>query len=317
MKNLSASHGAENKAGSFAAAVLILITLVSSVGAQSVNSQPAQPRMTFEVASIRPDKSNLRSRASIPIGPGRVYVPHGGIFSATNVPLIELIGFAYDMTESQTQRLAQHEPDWVSQEGFDITARAEGKPSKNQLRLMMKSLLEDRFKLAIHKEDHRVPVLALVLAKQGATGPHLLPHSCDPPCPNRAPPAEAQDTVSGGFPVACNGIVVLPPGVPGRVRIGARNVTLRFFADSMSESPLADLGRPLIDGTGLTGTFDLTMEWAPELQVSLPPDGTFRPDPTGPTFQEALRDQLGLKLEPQKGTIEVFTVDHVELPTEN
>lgn len=273
--------------------------------------------MAFEVASIRPNKSTARPSSNIPMGPGRIYTPHGGIFSATNVSLIEYIGFAYNMTESQTDYLAQHVPDWVTTEGFDISARAEGKPSKDQLRLMMQSLLADRFKLAIHKEDRQVPVLALVLAKPGTTGPHLSPHSSDPPCPNRAPPAEAQETVSGGFPVACNGVVLLPPSVPGRMRVGARNVTLSFFADSMSESPSADLGRPLIDRTGLTGPVDLTLEWTPALQRPLPPDESFRPDPTGPTFQEALRDQLGLRLESQKGTIGVFVIDHVEHPTEN
>lgn len=302
----------------FAVTVLILANLASSVAAQTVGSQPTGPRMSFEVASIRPNKSNARSRSNLPIGPGRVYVPHGGIFSATNVLLIDFIGFAYNMTESQMENLAHDVPDWVTQQGFDITARAEGEPTENQLRLMMQSLLADRFKLAIRKrEDQQVPVLALVFVRPGTRGPHLLSHSSDPPCPNRAPPAEARETVSGGYRVACNGIVMLPPSIPGRVRIGARNVTLSFFAQSMSASPLVDLGRPLIDGTGLTGTSDFTLEWTPELQGSPPADGTFRPDPTGPTFREALRDQLGLKLKSQKGTVESFVIDHVERPSEN
>ena len=110
---------------------------------------------------------------------------------------------------------------------------------------------------------------------------------------------------------------MLPPSVPGRMRAGARDLTLSIMADSFSGSPATDLGRPLIDGTGLTGAFDFTLEWTPELNGPLPSDGTFRPDPTGLTFQEALRDQLGLKLESQKGNIEVFVVDHVERPSEN
>lgn len=116
--------------------------------------------------------------------------------------------------------------------------------------------------------------------------------------------------------MACHGIVLLPPSSPGRMRVGARDVTMKDIADHFSESAV-DLGRPLVDGTGLTGTFDFTLEWTPELNGSLPPNETFRPDLSGPGFREALREQLGLKLESQKGTITVFVVDHVEHPTEN
>lgn len=301
----------------FTLTILILTNLVRGVAAQAVGSQSPEPRVAFEVASIMPDKSTGPPRSDFPIGPGRVYVPRGGIFRATHVSMFQLIGFAYGMTQSQMEDLADHVPEWVTVEGFDITARVEGEPSSDQLRLMMQSLLADRFKLAIHNQDREVPVLALVLVKPGTTGPHLLPHSSDPPCPKTAPPAEARETVSGGFPVACRGIVMLPPSVPGRMRAGARDVTLSIMADSLSGSPATDLGRPLIDGTGLTGAFDFTLEWTPELSGPLPPDGTFRPDPTGLTFQEALRDQLGLKLESQKRNVEMFVVDHVERPSEN
>lgn len=301
----------------FAVTVFVLTNLVAGMAAQAVGSQSANPRMAFEVASIRPDKSTGRPISDFPIGPGRVYVPRGGIFRATHIRLIQYIGFAYKLTQSEMAYLADHVPDWVTTEGFDITARVEGTPSEDQLRLMMRSLLEDRFKLAIHKQDREVPVLALVLAKPGTTGPHLLPHLSDQPCPKTEPTAEARETVSGGFPVACHGIVILPPSAPGRIRFGARDVTLSFIADDLSGSAVANLGRPLIDGTGLTGTFDFTLECTPELNGPLPSDETFRPDPSGPTFREALQEQLGLKLESQKGTIEVFVIDHVEHPTGN
>lgn len=299
------------------AALFVLTNLGPDMTAQTVGGTSANSRIAFEVASIRADKSEGRPISDFPIGPGRVYVPREGIFRATHVSLIQYIGFAYKLTHSQMAYLADHVPDWVLTEGFDITARVEGKPSEDQLRLMMQSLLEERFKLAIHKQGREVPVLALVLVKAGATGQHLLPHSSDPPCPKRGPYAEERETVSGGFPLACHGIVMLPPSAPGRDRLGARDITLSFLADALSGSAVADLGRPLIDRTGLTGTFDFTLECTPEMNGSEPPDGAVGRDTSGPTFREALKEQLGLKLESQKSTMEVFVMDHVDHPTEN
>lgn len=316
-RNVSRSRQSGRRTFFFAVAIFVLTkSLMLGLAAQTPVSHPAKARMAFEVASIRPDKSPGRPRSDFPIGSGRVYVPRGGIFRATHVLLFQFIGFAFDMTHSQMMYMAQHVPDWVTTEGFDITARAEGKPSEDQLRVMMQSLLADRFKLAIRKEERQLPLLALVLARSGHTGPHLLVHSSDPPCPNTAPPPETRETVSGEFPVACHGIVLLPPSSPGRMRVGARDVTMKHIADFFSGSAV-DVGRPLVDGTGLTGTFDFTLEWTPELNGSLPPNETFRPDLSGPGFRQALREQLGLKLESRKDTITEFVVDHVEHPTEN
>jgi uncharacterized protein (TIGR03435 family) len=78
-----------------------------------------------------------------------------------------------------------------------------------------------------------------------------------------------------------------------------------------------NLGRLVVDRTGLTGTFDFSLEWTPELNGPLPPGVDFEPDPSGPTFLDALKEQLGLKLEATKGRVEVFVVDHVERPSEN
>ncbi len=107
------------------------------MAAQTVHSQAAQPLTAFEVASIRPDKSTGRPISDFPIGPGRVYVRRGGTFRSARVLLIQYIGFAYNLTHSQTAYLADHVPDWVITERFNITATVEGKPSEDQLRLMM------------------------------------------------------------------------------------------------------------------------------------------------------------------------------------
>ncbi len=301
----------------FAVAVFVFMTLVCGMAAQTVDRQSAEPHTAFEVASVRPDKSTGRPISDFPIGPGRVYVPRGGTFRSTRVLLIQYIEFAYNLTHSQTAYLAGHVPDWVISERFNITATVEGMPSEDQLRLMMRSLLEDRFKLAIHKEDREVPVLAFFLAKPGTTGPRLLPHSSDPPCSKTTPTAESPKVVSGGFPVACHGIVILPPSDPGRIRLGARDVSLSFMADALSGSAVANLDRPVIDGTGLTGNFDFVLECTPELNGPQPPDNKPQPDPSGPTFRQALQEQLGLKLQSQKGKVEMFVLDHVEHPTEN
>lgn len=170
-RNTSRSRQSAQGACFFAAAIFLLTnSLILGAAAQTPVRHPAKTRIVFEVASIRPDKSTGRPRSDFPIGPGRVYVPRGGIFRATHVLLFQIIGFAFDMTHSQMMYIAQHVPDWVASEGFDITARAEGKPNEDQLRVMMQSLLADRFKLAIHKEKRQLPVLALVLAKPGHTG---------------------------------------------------------------------------------------------------------------------------------------------------
>jgi uncharacterized protein (TIGR03435 family) len=292
----------------------VLLALTFFAGAVSAQA--------FDVASVKPNKSNNPPRSNFPLGPGEVYVPNGGLFSATNFPLATYIFFAYRIKGNQAQYLLPQLPDWVRIERFDIQARADGNPSKYQMRLMMQSLLADRFKLATHNQTREVPVFAWVLAKPGKTGPQLQPHPDGSPCPTNAPPPSApasaqtpSQTVAGGFPALCNGLFPLAPSAPGHLRTGARNVTLGFIADSLSYE--ADLGRPMVDQTGLSGTFDFTLEWMPEIQSSAAPSADFQPDPSGPSFQEALREQLGIQLQSQKGSVSVLVVDHVEHPSEN
>jgi uncharacterized protein (TIGR03435 family) len=90
-------------------------------------------------------------------------------------------------------------------------------------------------------------------------------------------------------------------------------VTIGFIADSLSG--IAGFDRPMLDQTGLSRTFDFILEWTPELQGPQP--ANFQPDASGSTFEEALREQLGPKLESQKGLVDVIVVDHVEHPSEN
>ncbi len=226
----------------------------------------------FDVASVKPNRSGGPANSNFPLGPGDVYVPNGGFFSATNQTLITYILFAYKIMGNQMQFLLPQLPGWVTTERFDIQARVDGNPSKDQMRLMMRSLLAERFKLAIRHEIREMPVLALVLSKPGKLGPQLRPHPAEAPCPITAQAALSSPTVEGGFPTLCNGLFVLPPSVPGRLRAGGRNVTIGFIADSLSAG--ADLGRPMVDRTGITGTIDFILEWRPER--GMPSSARFR-----------------------------------------
>ena len=274
----------------------------------------AQSTPKFDVASVKLNQSADPPNSNFPLGPGDVYVRNGGFLSATGFPLEIYIGFAYKLLGNQSAPLSEQLPGWAKSERYDIQARAQTDPGKDGMRLMMRELLADRFKLATHYETREEPVLACVLAKSGKTGPQLKPHSNRQPCPTEAP-TSATPGVVDGLPVYCNGIYPLPPNVPGHFRFGGRNVTIQFIADTLS--PGTRTGRPMIDQTGLTGTFDFSVEFALESRGPAPPGGADGTDLAGPTFEEALREQLGIKLQSQKGAVKVLVIDHVERPSAN
>jgi uncharacterized protein (TIGR03435 family) len=187
--------------------------------------------------------------------------------------------------------------------------------------LMMQALLAVRFKLAIHFETRQLPVLALVLDKPGKLGPQIQPHPSNAPCSTAPPPLSTgfgpPPTVAGGFPESCGALDGWPSqNPPGRLRLGARNVTIAMLATSF-DNPATGIDRPVLDKTGLDGKYDFIMEFTPQITGPLPPGLNFSPDESGPTFTEALKEQLGLKLESQTGPVDVIVVDHVEQPSEN
>jgi uncharacterized protein (TIGR03435 family) len=307
-------------------AVALLAGLVSGPpNAQSAAGQApaaqspraAADKLAFDVASVKLNKSTDEPNSNFPLGPGNVYVPNGGYFSATNFPLLTYITFAYKPTGYQYQSLLSQLPGWAAADRFDIQARVKGNPTKDQMRLMMQSLLADRFKLVIHYETRQVPVFGLLPLKPGRTGPALQPHPDDASCSTTLPAgsdAAPASNVAGRFPTLCGGIFNMPPSAPGRVRVGARNVPMGTIAGAMNL--WGNLGRPVLDQTGLSGTFDFTFEWTPEPD-DVPPGMDFQPDPSGPSFPMALKEQFGLKLDSQKGPADVIIIDHVEHPSEN
>jgi uncharacterized protein (TIGR03435 family) len=274
----------------------------------------------FDIASVKRDTAEPSQQtvySNIPLGPRDVFVPTGGLFSATNMPLIQYIIFAYKLTPPRTDAVIAQLPKWANTDRYDIQARTIGNPSKDQFRLMMQALLADRFKLAIHYEARQMPVFALVLNKPGKLGPKLQPHSGDVPCSLDPGALQSAATVAGGFPLSCSSAVALPPSNPGRLRVGVRNMTLAGFATTFFFTTDYGVDRPVLDKTGLAGEYDYLIEFTPPINGPLPPGSTFQPDESGPTFLEALKEQLGLKLSPQTGPVDLLTIDHVEEPSEN
>jgi uncharacterized protein (TIGR03435 family) len=263
--------------GSMSVSCIIVIT--PACLAQS-SSGSTTAKMEFDVASVRENKSGLppsgvMPKSNFPLGPGAMYSPNGGLFSASNQPLLVYIMFGYKMTDHEVQSLIKQLPDWATTERFDIEAKTDNRDAtKDDMRLMMQSLLAERFKLAVHTVIEEIPVYGLMLAKPGKTGPKLRPHlrsdtSCSnapslAPTPDSAPVAAPRRTVAGGFPVICGGAAFVPPSVPGRFAVGYRNVPLKLIALQMTL--MGGLGRPVIDQTGLTGNFDFFIEFSPERQ---------------------------------------------------
>jgi uncharacterized protein (TIGR03435 family) len=283
-------------------------------------------KMAFDVASVKRTQTRGRPTSNVPLI-GDAYAPTGGLFSATNTSLMNYMRFAFKdikLAYQATPDLAGA-PAWIRSDQYDIEAKAQGNPTKDQMRLMMQSLMADRFKLTVHHETRQLPVYALVQSKERKLGPQLRPDvgSCsstpaDVQALDTAPrmPAPAQSPASASEipPIPCGVLIPVPASAPGRLRIAGRKVTLALLAE-MAPNPTSGVDRPVFDHTGLDGTFDVSIEWAPRLSGPTPPG--FTSDPDGPTFTEALQDQLGLKLAPQTGPVDVLVIDHVEQPSEN
>jgi uncharacterized protein (TIGR03435 family) len=290
----------------------------ASAAPQATNLSAKPPE--FEVASVRRNKSN--GEASINVDPtfSDGSVPTGGLYLAKNIKLIQFIAFAYRLTQSQLLSVESKVP-WTTEERFDIEARAEGNPTKAQYRLMMQTLLADRFKLKAHYDTRQVPVYALVLAKPGKLGPHLRLHRLDDPvCATdpsvRAAPSTRNPAGAGAeeFPNYCGGLSGMKPSAPGRMKSGGRDVTMALLAGILVGVGVVD--RPMVDETGLKGTVDFSLEWR-QVAGNVGFGGKFDPDESAPTFQEALRDQLGIKMVSQKSPVDFFIVDHIESPSAN
>ncbi|QEE30356.1 TIGR03435 family protein [Terriglobus albidus] len=298
--------------------VLIAPAYLAQSSAQNPSSMMAPHKLEFEVASVRENKSGGRGTSNFPLDRGDVYFPTGGVFSATNQSLVTLLIFAYKINISEFRGgLMRRLPSWATTDKFDINARAEsGKPTKEDMRLMLQSLLEDRFNLKVHREKREMPVFGLYLTRPGKTGPQLRPHnptlSCSAPLPLPAVGTPVA-TMVGLWPATC-GDGTEARTSKYRLREGGRDMTMNAIVDWLTGAGESD--RPILDQTGLNGTFDFILEFDPE---SLGREGISSAprDDSGPTFTEAIREQLGLQLKKEDGAISIFVVDNVEYPSSN
>jgi bla regulator protein blaR1 len=313
-------------------AALVVPIVVGALDAPAIRAQDsldwqakAGGKLTFEVASVKPSTEKQLGAFPVPLDAGDRYYPTGGYFRA-DVPLWSYIQFAYKLwfpAEDQLKEIARL-PKWVTTDRYSIEARAAGKPSKDQFRLMVQSLLADRFRLAAHFETREAAVLALTPVKAGKLGPKLIPHAdgraCgDPAAPIGSVPAGLiggkYDAGPENYPPMCDSLALIRRA-NGTMLVGYRNATMDQVAGSLSG--IIGLGHTLVDRTGLSGRFDFTLAWAPEPTAPPPSDApTTSPDPLGPTPVQALRDQLGLKLEAARGPVKILVIDKVERPSEN
>jgi uncharacterized protein (TIGR03435 family) len=289
-----------------AGAVLVVSATALSVSRPHAQA-PAQAldpnaALTYEAASVKPNKSGVQG-SSIRRFPG-------GRLQATNMPLRALITFAYQLQPFQLVE----DPGWIRNETFDIVAKMEGDPppvmpgsGPDPHMVAMRTLLAERFKLAVHRETRQMDIYELVLARpDGKLGPALKPTTQDCAAMMAAarggpPPGPAPGPNS---PVVC-GI----RGLPGRLVAGAMPMAL--LASNLS----GQVQRIVVDRTGLSGGWDFEITFAPERPLNPPPGVEFpAADPNAPSLFTAMQEQLGLKLQSTKGPVEVLVVERVEQP---
>ncbi|HLK64080.1 MAG TPA: M56 family metallopeptidase [Bryobacteraceae bacterium] len=316
------------------AAVLTAPVLVGIANAPAILAQPpsevaqwqaaAGGHMAFEVASVKLMKPGSRVwfAPGFPLDNGDSFMnpntgesPHGRFAGA--FPLPDLIEFAYKLvlTPDQARALWGHLPKWVETDKIEISARAAGNPTKDQMRLMMQSLLVERFHLAVHYETQEMAVYALTLIKPGRLGPKLIRHADGPPCDSSArsePPGVDPDPDGAVFPPICY-VQEGWKNRKGRIVVGSRDTTMALLAGSIA----GKAGRPVVDRTGITDRIDYRLEWTPESNGPGPNGEEVQPDPHPLTFLDAVREQLGLKLEPTKAPVQSLVIDHIERPSEN
>lgn len=272
--------------------------------------------MAFEVASVKPSRGAFEP-SNVPLTPWDDFSATNGHFRA-DATLSTYIQFAFKLWANELQsRELSRLPKWVSSDRYSIDAKtARGNPTKDQIRLMVQSLLAERFQLASHFETRDAPVYELRLSKPDHLGPKLIRHADGPPCDKPGnPPGDGLP----GFPGDCHSLAAIDKPGTTLIMVGSRDVSMDVLAGGLSMLMASGLGRPVIDKTGLEGRFDFTLEWArePRGSAAAPSDSPVPVPPAGPTPFEALRDQLGLKLEPTKATISILAIDKLERPSEN
>ena len=261
--------------------------------------------MAFEVASVREDKGPFKPPSFALSADEWFRDPKGRFHADFELPVY--IEFAYKiwLAPEEQRTLLEGLPEWVKTDRFAIEAVAPQNATKDQYRLMMQALLADRFGLKLHFEQKELPVLAMVLVKPPKPGPRLIPHAQGQACDEKPKPET--------FPSECYSFAAMP-GKDGTWLSGSRATSMDLignFIGSLAGSS-GEIGRPVVNQTGLTGLWDYTLEAAAPSQT--PSDAQLS---TGPTMLEAVQDQLGIKLKPARAIVAVPVIDRVERPNDN
>jgi len=284
------------------AAVFVIAIVPVMVAAQQfmpTSGAPVDPDTRFEVVSIKPiNDANTPMRTMTTPAGFESSLPVGGILrQALQKPDYQMVGA----------------PGWINTERYSIRAKPPADAPRNAMSVMLLNLLKDRFQLATHLETREQPIFHLVMARSdGRLGPNLTLTSAA--C--RATVANREEAIKRGAPP------LFEPNDPcgsGRNSPGLFAFTGSALARLVPA--LADLmGRPVVDKTGLTGLYDLTLKFAYEGRMpgimgplGAPPAPAV--DPDVPSLSVALQEQLGLKLEGARGPVEVVVIDRFERPT--
>ena len=283
------------------------LALKSTQAAQSADAKVDLPK--FEVATVKPTKADDGNRMIR-------FTPDG--ISIHGVPLKMLLRESFGVEEDRILG----EPSWVKNP-YDIEAKVDADDApklKNlkfdQRRAMMLPLIQDRFNLKYHHETREMPIYQLVVAKSGvkmkqsAPDPPANPDDAKPDAPPRPDPANPNAPPKlGRHSLMSN----------GRGHLESTGTTMEMLVHILS----SQLGRTVVDKTGLTGDYDYTLQWTPD-DVGTPMGsdagpgkGDISPDAGGPTLLTALEEQLGVKLESTKTAVDVIVIDHIDPPSEN
>lgn len=236
-------------------------------------SEAAGPLPSFEVATIKP---------SDPARPGKGFTINGRHFSTLNTTASDLLQYAYEI---QARQIVDA-PGWLDADRFDITGVAgENQPDvPNLWNLMTRKLLADRFRLTFHHETRELPVYELRIGKNG---PKLARSAADD---------HHSELYFSRTSKSSAGMT-----------LHAKDATMAGLAKLLQ----SNLQRPVIDRTGLTGTFDFTMDFTSDTAKA---GDTAAASADAPSIFTAIQEQIGLKLEPAKGPVDAIAIDHIEKP---
>jgi uncharacterized protein (TIGR03435 family) len=281
-----------------AASLLVRLCVIDS----TAQEQPPILEAAFEAATF---KRNVAG------GDMNLNAMPTGRFAVANFPMATLITAAYQLQQYSLVGA----PDWTRNERYDIVAKLDPQIAGRSQpdghppiwALALRRLLADRTRLVFHRETQQRPIYALVMARaNGALGPNLKQAEFDCDALREDAVAAARAGLPSPYPAATPTRVALRMrNAPGRIVVGGS--ALPEFLAVLARQ----LGRPIVDRSGLSGRWDFVLTYTPENRIA---DGA-APDATAPDLFTALQEQLGLKLEPTEGPVNVLVVDHIERPT--